>query len=92
MCAVDSSLNRRQEVGILSPCTYLWVEWELHVGFLPEAELGEVIENCQEVIIWCHRILITDVQLQHILRGRERAQVWLPLLHWLLPRLQSAAS
>lgn len=44
-------------------CTDLWVEWELHMGFLPEAELGEVIENCQEMVIWCHCIFIADAQL-----------------------------
>lgn len=44
-------------------CTHLSVEWELHVGFLSEAELGEVIENCQEMVIWCQHVVITDTQL-----------------------------
>lgn len=57
----------RQEAEGLDTCTHLWVEWELHMGFLSEAELGEVIEDCQQVVIWCHCVFITDAQLQHIL-------------------------
>lgn len=53
----------RQEAESLGTCTHLWVEWELHVGFLSEAELGEVIENCQEMVIWCHCVFIADAQL-----------------------------
>lgn len=53
----------KQEAEELGSCTDLWVEWELHMDFLPEAELGEVIENCQEMVIWCHCIFIADAQL-----------------------------
>lgn len=53
----------KQEAEGLGSCTDLRVEWELHMGFLPEAELGEVIENRQEMVIWCHCIFIADAQL-----------------------------
>ena len=53
----------RQEAEVRGTHTHLCVEWELHVGFLSEAELGEVIENCQEMVIRCHRVFITDAQL-----------------------------
>lgn len=43
-------------------CTHLWVEWKFHVGFIPKAELGEVVENCQEMVVGCHRVFITDAQ------------------------------
>ena len=56
----DQQLLMRQEAEGLGSCTHLWVEWELHMGFLPEAELGEVIENCQEMVIWCRCVFITD--------------------------------
>jgi hypothetical protein len=64
---------RKQGAEGLGLGTHLWIEWELHMGFLPEAELGEVIENCQEMVIWCHYVFITDTQLQHILGEREDA-------------------
>lgn len=35
----------------LESCTHLWVEWEFDVGFFPEAELGDVIQDRQEVIV-----------------------------------------
>lgn len=59
----DQPLLLKQEAEGLGSCTDLWIEWELHMGFLPEAELGEVIENCQEMVIWRHCIFITDAQL-----------------------------
>lgn len=36
----------------MESCTHLWVEWEFDVGFFPEAELGNVIQDRQEVIVW----------------------------------------
>lgn len=56
-------LLMRQEAEGLDTGTHLWVEWELHMGFLSEAEFGEVIEDCQEMVIWCQCIFITDAQL-----------------------------
>lgn len=53
-------LLMRQKAEGLGSCTHLWVEWELHMGFLSEAELGEVIENCQEMVILCHCVFIAD--------------------------------
>lgn len=56
----DQQLLMRQEAEALGSHTHLRVEWELHMGLLPEAELGEVIENCQEMVIWCCCVFITD--------------------------------
>lgn len=56
-------LHMRKEAEGLHTSTHLWVEWELHVGFLPEAEFGEVIEDCQEMVIWGQCVFITDAQL-----------------------------
>lgn len=53
-------LLMRQKAEGLGSCTHLWVEWELHMGFLSEAELGEVIENCQEMVILRHCVFIAD--------------------------------
>lgn len=59
----NQGLHMRQEAEGLHTSTHLWVEWELHVGFLPEAEFGEVIEDCQEMVIWGQCVFITDAQL-----------------------------
>lgn len=56
----DKLLLVRDEAEGMGRCTHLWIEWELHVGLLSEAELGEVIENCQEMVIWCHCVFIAD--------------------------------
>lgn len=61
--STSSGVFMRLESEGPDPCTHLRVEWKFHVGFLSEAELGEVIENCQEMVIWCHCVFITDTQL-----------------------------
>ena len=53
----------KQEAEGQGTHTHLCVERELHMGFLSEAELAEVIENCQEMVIRCHCVFITDAQL-----------------------------
>lgn len=52
-----------QEVRSSVICTHLWVERKLHVGFVPKAKLGEVIEYGQEMVIWRQCVFITDTQL-----------------------------
>lgn len=56
----DQMLLMRHKAEGLGSCTHLWVEWELHMGSLSEAELGEVIENCQEMVILCQWVFIAD--------------------------------
>lgn len=60
--------------------SHLWIQQKIQVNFFSKLDFSNIKANSQKLVIWCKSILITDCQLQDVLR--TKAEMHINAVYW----------
>lgn len=55
--------------------SHLWIQQKIQVNFFSKLDFSNIKANSQKLVIWCKSILITDCQLQDVLRRKAEMHI-----------------
>lgn len=55
--------------------SHLWIQQKIQMNFFSKLDFSNIKANSQKLVIWCTSILITDCQLQDVLRTKAEMHI-----------------